>query len=468
MKKNLIAIVLLVFVLSAFAVSADLTVSEVKLGGASQERDVSTPTVTVTVKNTGVAAVTGLNVVKSPSTGYTMTVSALGANLLQPNESTTFTVQATLALSHDAVDTKGIPAFFSIGSLTIESNEQADKVATVYAQAENNLEFGKSRIKYTNIDNNDKDKSLGNNDDFDEVKRDQEVTLEVEVKNKFDNDGNCDERDDYGDCAIEDVELDFEPKNSDFDDDSFDMGDINSDDEDTETFSFEVPDDVDEDDYDFEMWVTGDDENGARHGEYMVFTLNVEVPRDQITISDAYLNPASVSCDATRTTLKVEVENTGTRDQDEVVIEVESSALSIKMLSYPPYLDLEEGDTQTKNFDLKLPSNVEPGTYNIIITSNFDGNEESDTESVSLTVRECVTDVPDSNDNDDNIDWGNDDKDNTVVQVIEVPPSTGVIYGNEKETEKFSDSPQYIFMLVGLFIVALLVFFVLIALLLRK
>ena len=477
-KTNMLGLIIILFVQTSVSAFAQLSVPAVDLGGSGQERAEYTSK-TVSITNNGDDTITDIEVAfESVNSDYDVTYT-LSDNETVAGASVDLTVTGYVPLYFDAVNSKGQKVAFTLGTVKVDaindSNGQSLSFeVSLSMEAENLLDFSESDILYVDNDNDDKDKSLDDGDSFSEVRRDQDVTISVEVENKFDNDGDCDDPDDYGDCTIEDVEIEFEPDDSDFDDDTFDVGDVDSEDTEAESFSFDIPDDVDEDNFDFELWVIGDDENGARHGEYLKFTLEVEVPRDQITIKDAYLNPESIDCDQGHVTLRVNVENTGSRDQDEVVIKVKSDRLGVNMLSYPDYIDLEEEDDATESFDISLPEDVNPGLYNFIVTSYYDGDEESDTESISLEIRECEFDFDDDDDDDvfddDDDDEFDDDDSNTDVNIIEVPPSTGVIYGDDKVDEKvsFYDTPQYLLLLGGLFLFALLIFFVLLVVLLRR
>lgn len=475
-KTRILGLFLLLFVLTSFSAFAQLSVPAVDLGGASQERAEYTSK-TVSITNNGDDTITDIVVTfESVNSDYDVSYT-LSDNETAAGASVDLTVTGFVPLWFDAVNAKGQKVDFVIGTIKVDAVNDSNALPLSYQvelsmEAENLLKFSESDILYVDNDNDEKDKSLDDGDSYKEVQRDQDVTVNLEVENKFDNNGDCNDVDDYGDCSIEDVEIEFEPDDSDFDEDTFDLGDIKSEDTDSESFTFDIPDDVNEDNYDFELWVTGDDENGARHGEFMKFTLEVEVPRDQITIKDAYLNPDTVDCDQGHVTLRVNVENTGSRDQDEVVIEVKSDLLGVNMLSYPDYIELEEEDDATESFDITLPDDVDPGVYYFIVTANYDGDEESDTESVTLVIEECGFDFDDEDE--DDFDFGDEDDDeddsNTEVNIIEVPPSTGIIYGDDKVDEEvnFFDTPQYLMLLGGLFLFALLIFFVLLVVILRK
>jgi hypothetical protein len=237
---------------------------------------------------------------------------------------------------------------------------------------------------------------------------------------------------------------------------------MRSGDEDTETLSFDIPDDVDDDDYDFELFVVGTDENGARHGDHLEFTLTVEVPRDEVLISSATVSPSELSCLARKASLRVSIENTGTDDQDRAAILIDSPRLDLKQSIYNIVLD--EGDLETKTFDLILPNDVEPGVYYITVIANYDNTKESDRQSATLVIKECVTEPVD----DEEDVTPDEDEDDSNVEVITIPPTTGLVIGEDKEKDSFLNSEAYVLLLAGVFIVALLMFFILIVLLLKR
>jgi len=171
----------------------------------------------------------------------------------------------------------------------------------------------------------------------------------------FSDNGDC--QDEGTNCDIEDVEVTVESRDSDLDvDEDIDFDTIRADRNDMEQLSFEIPDDIDEDDYDIEMFLTGTDENGARHGDYWTFTLDVEVPDNELVISSYDLFPSQIDCNVNKVTLSVTLENTGTSDQDRGAILIESARLDIKESIYRIEIDSE--DRITKTFDLALPDDL--------------------------------------------------------------------------------------------------------------
>ncbi len=456
MKKQIMVFLLVLLVTIASAL-ATFEVSNVKLGSDNQNRG-EVVSNTFTVKNTGLLDIDEFTVKLSDvNSKYEAQITSISDTTIPVNGSIDVTVEAFVPLDLDAVDSRGKKIDIDIGNIVFEGNYSDDtpvdqKSVDLLMEAESKLEFGSSDIT---IDGSTK--SLRDDKEYKDVKRNDEISLEIKVENNFDDDGECDDEDDYGDCDIEDIDVELEPDDSDFDDDSDSIDSIRARDDDTVTLRFDVPDDIDDGDYDFELWVTGEDENGARHGEFLTFTLEVDVPRDEVSITDFDLNPSSLDCDQKSTILTVTVENTGRNNQDEVSIFVESSRLDIKDSIY--HIELDEGDRTTKSFALRLPDDVEPGQYFVQIIANVDNSDETDRDAATLIVRECrdEEEQPEEEDEDDQTD----------IKVIEVPPTAGVIYSSEKD-EGFFNSNGYLVLLAVLFFIALLLIFILLVVLLKK
>ncbi|MFH2020057.1 MAG: hypothetical protein ABIJ34_01470 [archaeon] len=454
MKASRIFTFMLVFALLITGALA-FSVSEAKLGGESQERFSSVST-TISVTGTDSAkTVKNITATFNAESKYQLKISAVSAS------AGTFVLGGYVPKDLDAVDSKGKIISPKISDMTVTviytDNTTESTVVPVNMQAENKLAFASG----TTITIADKSSSkLRDEKDFDEVRRGDKITMDFEAENKFSSSGDCPV--DGDDCTIESVDLNFVAGNSDFDDDDLSFGDLKSDRKSTESLSFTVPDDVEDDDYDFDVYMVGTDENGAKHGDFMSFTLTIDVPRDEVTVTDAFVTPSELVCTARRATLKVLLENTGRDDQDKAAVEIESSILDIKDSKYN--IAIDQGDTSTQTFDLYLPADVMPGVYYISVQSFTDNSDESDIGTATLTIKECTTpQVPDDNED----TTPPEDDSNTDVNIIEVPPTSGVIVGDKKE-DNFFASPAYLFLLIGVFLLALLMFFVLIVLILRK
>lgn len=326
----------------------------------------------------------------------------------------------------------------SIGTVSAVSNDGSTKIATVYLEAKSELEISKVKIEV------DGDTESISDDDEVDAKAGDDVILTVTVENNFDD--NID---------IEDVEVEIE-SDSDLDwDDNNDVGDISDGDKEEIEFSFSIDSDIDEDEYDVEVRVSGEDENGATHEDTLTFTVNIDKENHEITIMSATLSPNRVSCDARTVTVRTNVENTGSNDEDDVSIVVENEELNV--YEYSTRIDLEEDDDTDKSFVFTVPKNAQVGEYIIHVTTFYDNDEESDEKVLSLFVDACSgttnTTLPPT---------GNNGGSGTgSIQPIVYPSGTvGPTYGGVS----FFNSAAYVVLLV----VAVLIFLVLITLLLVK
>ncbi len=155
--------------------------------------------------------------------------------------------------------------------------------------------------------------------------------------------------------------------------------------------------------------------------DYKTFTLNLEVPtkmdkkyttlrlrlgdekgisfeervelhvvgideEDAVQIKDYSFSP-STSVNAGRAfTATVKVENIGDSDLDDVKVTVAVPALNIQDSEYLDELEADEKET-LEEFLLRIPNCAEPGTYDVVITAEFDEFETSK-ETTQITVLE--------------------------------------------------------------------------------
>lgn len=459
---KLMALLLILFTIGLAGAGATLEFSDVKLGGTNQDRGENT-SASITITNKGPLTIEDLEL-SFPGTNTKHQLSgSFSALTIAPNASITMTVKGFVPFDLDAVDASGRKISEDIGDINVKgtytNNTEVSKTANLLMEAKSNLIFGSD----SELLINDKTKkSLRDEKEFD-IERDDDIKVSVQLRNLFDDKGDCD--DDGTNCDFTDIEGNIESDDSDIDmDESFDTDSIDADDEETESFSFDIPDDLDEGDYDIEMYIVDEDEHGARHGDRWTFTLTLEVPRDEITIKSFDLSPESLSCNDRKTTLSITLKNTGSDDQEDVSIFIDSTKLDIRDSIYN--IELDEGDTVTKTFDLTVPDKLAAGNYYIQIVANVESDEETDRESATLVVSPCVsTQPPVVTPPKNNATTPGDS--NTEVKVIEVPSTSGVIYGKEKQAG-FLDSPSFVLVLAGVLFIALLLLIILVVILLKK
>jgi len=171
------------------------------------------------------------------------------------------------------------------------------------------------------------------------------------------------------------------------------VGDINPEDEESFSIEFDIPEDIEAEKYDVVITVEADDDKGATHFiEWKKLTLEVEKDTYDIWITKASLSPSKVDC-SRNIKVNVELKNQGKKDEDEVVLRIESSALDIDFedTSIP---EIEKGaydeDTEyDKSYPFEISDKVRAGTYPITLNVYYDTDTLSDSETVTLTVEKC-------------------------------------------------------------------------------
>ncbi len=172
-----------------------------------------------------------------------------------------------------------------------------------------------------------------------------------------------------------------------------DAGDIDPEKDESFSIEFEIPEDVEAEEYDVIIIVEGDDSEGATHFiEWKLVTLEVEKDRHDIWITKASVSPSKVSC-SRDIKVNVELKNQGTDEEDEVVLRIENSALDIDYedTSIP---EIDEGaydeDTEyDKAYPFEIGDKVKAGTYPIKITVYYETDEHSDDQTIDLKVEKC-------------------------------------------------------------------------------
>ena len=363
MKKIFFALAFVsVFLLYVFSVTAaaSFSISDVDLGSNSQKREVQTTGV-MTVTNDGTAALS-IGLSSTIPSQYAPVFSQSVVNLA-PASSTNVTLTVTVPDSQDAGRN-------SIGVITATASNGGTitRTSTAYLTAKSELEISKVRV--------DVDGSSHSVDDGDSVdaKPGSDITISVTVKNTF-----------TEDIEIRDITVNANSDDLDFDDDK-DLNDLNHGDKDTVDFSFSIDKDIDQDSYTVQIDVDGVDENGASHSDSRNFDIDVNRESHEISINQFSLNPSVVSCDR-KLTANIKIENTGAHDEDEadVVIKNDNLGLAQEWAG----IQLDTGETWSKSYSLVVPDSMPAGSYDILITTYYNTNQESMLDAATVTVQSC-------------------------------------------------------------------------------
>lgn len=466
MKK----IALLMVLIALFAVSATaLQVPNLALGSSNQDRNANL-SVAVTITNTNGGNLSNIQVTPSPTEAkYAMVVSNVPQNIT--GSTGQFTLTVTLPLDHPAVDASTLKETgFHVGTFTVSatnsSGGQESSVGNVSMQAVNQLEIDKVRLECDSTS-----KSIDDGDDVNNLKPGESCTMEIEVKNNFDDDDRNDLR--IGDVDFDTVTINVDSSDTgdvDIDDDN-DIDDISSDDEDIATFEIEIDEEADDGKVSVDIEVSAFDENGALHGEALEFDLDIERLTHDIQLRSVDLTPNRISvCEDSNVRAVANILNQGKRDEDEVAVEV--SVEELKFTDKRDNIELDRDERESASFDIPVPSNTKPGVIRVDFRTFFDNVAQSNTGSVDLTVEECAIEEPE-----EDTSSSSDNTPSTVVvpnpTPVQVTPPSAPAPSPTQATAApkksgFTDSTAYVVLLIVGIVFVLVVIGVLLVVLLRR
>ena len=461
MKKLILLGIFFMLVLSSIAL-ADLTVSDANLGGDEQERtfDEDEPVyaeATFTITNTdNVTNVTGISISDDAASKYNVTFSGFSDNFnLSANSSVQITVKAIVPKDFDAVDNNGNAKVDDIGDIIVTSSLPEIVRANLLMQAENMLEIDRVTLEWDGESERVSDDEL-----VDKIKPGDSLKLIVKVKNLYSTSG------DYN-FDIDEIELELEASDSDLeiDDEIKDIGTIDPRDTEEVTFDIDVDSEIDEDTYNLDLTLIGEDENGALHGMTWRVRIEIEREREDIRIKTAELLPETVSCNRD-VRLEVRIENIGSKNSDEIVLLVESDDFDYKQKLVD--IDLNSEDDYSKTFTISIPDDADAGIYLFSVKTFFDSSDYNDDDyndvkDVVLTVRDCATAPPADEEEEE-------EEEPIIIQPIQpTTPTGGVVYGKPvTQVDDFLESNAYIALLAIGALIGIALLFLAIAIVVRR
>ncbi len=242
-----------------------------------------------------------------------------------------------------------------------------------------------------------------------EAKQESGIEFKVEFKNVWDK-------------TIKDIEVAITIENIDDGDDleeSIDIGDLDAGDTEKVNLDFKLPLRVDDDDYDVNIEVRGEDQNNNIHMVEWGLTLTVRKDKHNIIITKASLSPSTLSCER-KANVEVNVLNLG-RDEEDAKIEVENKNIGIELTQE---IELEDGtdeDAEYENvFTLDITNTLRPGIYTINVNVYYDKNKPIDTEKLELTIEKCIQEK----------------EEESKVLVKTLPPTAAEILGKTSQETK--------------------------------
>lgn len=243
------------------------------------------------------------------------------------------------------------------------------------------------------------------------------------------------------------------------------------------TLKFQVPLEVEEDEFDVIIRAEGDDENSTNQEIEMRLKLEVEKESHLLKITKISLRPSEVSCNRKNVQLSTTVINIGNEDEEDVTLQVSNTDLEINIEENVGELTAEPNEDESrisKVYRFNAPEDAEAGSYPITFIALYDDNRRKAEETAELTISDCPTAKPNQGEN-NSIE---EDKEEEEVKVITPPPTTGKTIAPvvQPETpqntivtqESFLKSNTFIVGIIITEVIAVIVGIILVASLFRK
>jgi len=162
--------------------------------------------------------------------------------------------------------------------------------------------------------------------------------------------------------------------------------DVDAEDREDDKIEFTIPENAEHDEYDVELTLYLEFDNGTSYDIDYDLTLDVKRERHEIIIENIDLSKNLEDC-GYRGKLSTTIVNRG-RDEEDVTLELVNNELNInKKIEFEA--DYEYDDKYKKSFDIKTK---ESGKYNLILNAYYD-DILADTEEIMLEVEECEIEV---------------------------------------------------------------------------
>ena len=331
-------------------------------------------TVNFDITNNGNTTVSGLTAVLNGANGFSNTdlnaTITFNKDNLEAGEKAQGTIIARLPETLDAIDDKREEEAFHVGDLTVSAGSE-ELVIPVNMQRENNLIILK--VEFC-IDGTCE--RIGRNGDRVEVKPGDDIEVRVQMENRY-SDGDSENID------FDDVELHWEIDDNDFDVNDEDDFSIDADDTETVKFNIDVDKDLGAEDYILELELVGKDAYNAKHGDD--WSLKIEVERRDHELTLRGVDVSQYTCSAKSITVTADVANTGGDDERDARLVIENPDIAVyKQEGF----SIDENDEEEIKETISL-SNVKPGLYSLDVTTYYEDEIPSDSETITFTVPKC-------------------------------------------------------------------------------
>jgi hypothetical protein len=164
----------------------------------------------------------------------------------------------------------------------------------------------------------------------------------------------------------------------------------NLNDESNEVFvEFIVPIDAKNDEFDVDITIEAQDENGAEYTIEWEAVIEVEREEDDVRIETVTFDPTPMSCDR-QVTATINVRNFGADKQNYASVSINNAVLNLDLKEN---FEVDEGygsdNTEILTFTFNVADSLASGTYPITVKSYYDFTKVSGQEIADLVVTSC-------------------------------------------------------------------------------
>jgi len=378
--KKIMIYALSLFLLIGSVLAANLTVSE------SVEFDQTNANSTTTAKSftiTPDAAITNVVISSTADSKYDVKFSE--------TESGTYTSSLPIA-SLNAAKTLYVKSFIpdqeesgtkTIGNIAINADELAS-ASSIPLKVE-----VRGRLYIVDFDAKIGSEDVNNIKDGDKINKNLKpgdaFSFTIKVENTFENNAKIDINNIVTNILIVgfDTEGDLEEDSKEFD--------LSPNEDESETFEFKTPLEIDEGDYEVQINIEGRDDNGIVREVTWDLTLSVEKESHDVKIQSASLSPVKIVCGGT-SVLSATLYNLGKNTEEEVKLVIKSPDLGINIEEYPIELDNELlGDESkwSKTYAIPVSASQSSGTYAVEMWAYFNEDILDDYKKLELNVEQC-------------------------------------------------------------------------------
>jgi hypothetical protein len=362
----------------------DITVSPLTQAGSVYVGDNYTNTVIISntnaVASRSVSLPTSIGLSGASSQAITVQYNTSSPIALPPSSS--------VAVSYKLI----MPIEMTSGAYTGPINFAAD--ASNYGILNLNLDvLGKLYIDDLDIEVEDRikdeDSDSNNIDDGDKINSEvmpgSTVTFDFKIGNAFTDDEDIEIKDIVITVVIDDIDDGDEME------EESDEFDVNADDKsDRVEIEFDMPLDLEEGDYTVTITVEGEDDNDVNHEIEWELELEVQKESHFIYLKSYEISPSTISCDRTAS-LDIELMNLGSRDEDEVILEIKNSALGVDISEEE--IEIEEDiddNSYDSTYNINVDSSVPAGDYTLVLKTYYQDGKLTDAQTLELTVEDCA------------------------------------------------------------------------------